>query len=682
MIGRVRGLLQALAIAALLVPMLAQAAASVVGMQLVGTSRVGRTTFDYTYKITVQNGTPALVAAKATVVSTAPATQIMKSTVSLGDVAAGATVTSTDTFTLRQDRSVPFNAAALAWTVGGASLEISLSDAFVAPNGSVVVTPTLRDASGAVMSNAGYQFVVGATPVGTVTGNAPVISGLTVSFPKLTKTLISPNPTIDPNGDYADTDPSDPNFGRETGGTYRITVTLAGGALSSNQNVTVVPSGAAQASYTANQYAAQLGNALAIALRASQTNDTLLLAQAAAALRAVDANRDFTTASLSTSSALAAPDSGLITPSQLIAKGFTAGPQDAAFATALANVATRIVQARTQVDATDTTALNQAAIDALQTALNNCKAALQALQGLRPSALGAYQQQDQINRVLGTELPRLMDAVKIKAGRMLGVVATSSIEAEPRFAAAPRLDDPFAGLLDFESGLASKSKVKSLVFDRGAPAVVSPEAMYAATRPVQFLSFFSTAFSIFTDLSGFARANIIELSITLANSLLNIEIANAINRNAPPAFGLDYCLGSASFSFVCPNYSPSTIGGFGFGRDPSAVKVAIIGCIDSYLLRNLITLRVPKSLDAFIRLSFKIISIAKSLQQDGGVAAVVVPDFIDEDFLGLTTDLMYFNSGFPRVNQGRLPCVGTVIVMNTRVGGLAALNVNLLAQCG
>ncbi len=228
MIGRVRGFLRALAIAALLVPMLAQAAASVVGMQLVGTSRVGRTTFDYTYKITVQNGTPALVAAKATVVSTAPATQIMKSTVSLGDVAAGATVTSTDTFTLRQDRSVPFNAAALAWTVGGASLEISLSDAFVAPNGSVVVTPTLRDASGAVMSNAGYQFVVGATPVGTVTGNAPVISGLTVSFPKLTKTLISPNPTIDPNGDYADTDPSDPNFGRETGGTYRITVTLAG----------------------------------------------------------------------------------------------------------------------------------------------------------------------------------------------------------------------------------------------------------------------------------------------------------------------------------------------------------------------------------------------------------------------------------------------------------------------
>lgn len=214
------------------------------------------------------------------------------------------------------------------------------------------------------------------------------------------------------------------------------------------------------------------------------------------------------------------------------------------------------------------------------------------------------------------------------------------------------------------------------------PALPSPTAMYAGTQPVQFFSFFSTMFSILTDLSGTARGNIIELSIQLANCLLNIELANAINRNSPGGLALDYCLASASFAFVCPNYMPTRIGGSGFGRDAAAMRVGLVGCLNSNLLRNLITLSVPSDLAARIRLGNKMISIISALAQNAAVAAVVVPDFIAEDDVGLGSDMLFFGNGWPDVNASRLPCVGVVIVMNTRTGGLAALNLNFLPQCG
>ena len=57
--------LAALAGFALVLPSLADAAASVTGMQLLSTVRFDRTKYDYTYAITVANGSPALTAAKA-----------------------------------------------------------------------------------------------------------------------------------------------------------------------------------------------------------------------------------------------------------------------------------------------------------------------------------------------------------------------------------------------------------------------------------------------------------------------------------------------------------------------------------------------------------------------------------------------------------------------------------------
>lgn len=684
MISRLGAWARALSLVAILVPALAHAAADVVGMQLVGSTRVGRTTFDYTYTITVRNGSPALVAGKATVTSTAAATQIVKNTVSLGDVAAGATVTSADTFTLRQDRTVPFNPASLVWKVSGLSLDIALSDAFVAPDGSVTATPTLRDGNGTVVSSAGYAFNVAATPVGTVFGASPVVSGLTVKFPRLTKKLLKANPTIDPAGLYADTDPTDPNYGKQTGGVYQVTVSIAGTALASSKNVTVLPTGTAQITYKANQYATRLGNAAALAAQARQTGSADLLNQAKAALQAVDANPDFYTTTLSVNSALAPPDGGTITAAVLAAKGFTAGAQDGAFATALAAAVNRIGQARAQLDATDPSALNQAAVDALQTALNNYKSAMQTLQGLRPSTLGTYQQQDLINQAVGTELPRLLDSSKRLLGRMLSVPTHASIETPTRYAAAEPL-----GVLPAWSVQLGVPPVPLL---RGSPRgvqaqtepsiAISPAAMYASTEPAQFADFFFTSFGIITDLAGTAKTNIVELSISLANSILNIELANYVNRSGGGGLGIDYCQGSASLSFICPNYSPSTIGGWGFGFDPAAIRVVLIGCVNSSAIANLMTLSVPNSIAAAINLMNTIVSTAQDLATNGSVAAVVVPDSIQEDWFNPDGYMLYFGNGFPRVNQGRLPCVGTVIVMNMQAGGMAAVNANFLASCG
>jgi hypothetical protein len=684
-----RAWVRALGLVALLVPLLASAAADVVGIQLLSSTRVGRSTFDYTYSITVHNGPAALVAARATVVSSAAATQIVKGVVTLGDVAAGATVTSSDTFTLRQDRTVPFNPASLVWNVSGASLDIALSDAFVPAGGSVTVTPTLRDASGNVVSTAGYAFNVTVAPVGTVTGAAPAISGLSVSFPKIVKRLIRPNPAVDPDGDFADTDPTDPNYGRQTGGAYLISVSIQGTALAGAKTVTVLPTGTAKITYKANRYASQLASAAALAAQARKTGNSDLLAQAKAALTAIDANPDFSTTVLSTTSALAPPDGGLITAGLLVAQGFTPGSQDAAFASALNNVVNRVHQAKLQLDATNTLALNQAAVDALQAALLNYKSALQSFQGLRPSTLGAYQQQDLVNRLVGTELPGLFDSIKRTIGLMLGVTTHAAADSPSNLAWDDRR---FAGnTWSFELGIPGLTLGHATEGDAlrspwpgllSAPApAAAPASMYAATKPVQFFDFFFTTFGILTDLSGTATTNIIELSITLANSIINIELANYVNRTGGAGLGIDYCQGSASFSFVCPNYSPSTIGGFGFGRDPSVIRVALVGCVPGDLLAGLLTLSAPSGIAASINFANSLLSGVQGIANLGPIAAIVTPDYIDDDWFG-GSDMLYFGGGFPRVNQGRLPCVGAVIVINKSTGGVRAVNVNFLGSCG
>jgi len=120
------GMLSVVAILALaLVPSHAAVSNLVVGSyQLVSSTRVTRTLFDFTYRAALTNtGNNSVPGVTATLTSTNPATTVIDNSLTFGVIPGGAgtqgtpAVQSLDTFTIRQDRTLPFNPAALVWTL-------------------------------------------------------------------------------------------------------------------------------------------------------------------------------------------------------------------------------------------------------------------------------------------------------------------------------------------------------------------------------------------------------------------------------------------------------------------------------------------------------------------------------------------------------------------------------------
>jgi hypothetical protein len=107
----------------------------------------------------------------------------------------------------------------------------------------------------------------------------------------------------------------------------------------------------------------------------------------------------------------------------------------------------------------------------------------------------------------------------------------------------------------------------------------------------------------------------------------------------------------------------------------------VFGCINSYALRNLLTLKAPayKDYAAAMRLISKILSLNEAAGRDQSIATVEFPDFLQPGLFEGTQ--MVFQDGWKRVNQGRLPCVGIVIVINLEAGEFRAVNMNMLAEC-
>lgn len=90
----------------------------VTALEKTGEQRVNRTTYDYTYRVSVRNNGPADAANLTATLTDAPAgTTIVSGTVTADAVAAGATVVATGQVVLRIDRTLPFNAAALVWSI-------------------------------------------------------------------------------------------------------------------------------------------------------------------------------------------------------------------------------------------------------------------------------------------------------------------------------------------------------------------------------------------------------------------------------------------------------------------------------------------------------------------------------------------------------------------------------------
>jgi hypothetical protein len=288
-----------------------------------------------------------------------------------------------------------------------------------------------------------------------------------------------------------------------------------------------------------------------------------------------------------------------------------------------------------------------------------------------------------LNAIMTVALPQLLDSMSAKSSAILLQVnptATASIQY-------------FKYLTSRRSGVSCRVPASAVA--RLQPAKFSPGGLpqrllqegskgesreLPRLKKAQLLDFFFTSFSIFTDLRGAALKNIITLSISLANDLLNIEAAKIINAQSTGALSIDFIQASSSFSFACPNYSPTTIDGTDFSQDPSRMKVALLGCINSSLIASLATLKVPKDLAAAIRLIGKITGIVKDLGRNEGPAALVIPGVVQPGIFDPDLELV-FADGWPRVNQGSIPCVGLVIVFNLDDGSFAATNIDVLGVC-
>ena len=105
---------------------------SVIAVTKVSETRVSRTVYDYVFKVTVQNGNLAQMGVTANLTAVGTGTSIMDGSAVIGDMNANALVTSTDTITLRHDRTFAFDQAALRWSVTSTASAGTLADAGLA----------------------------------------------------------------------------------------------------------------------------------------------------------------------------------------------------------------------------------------------------------------------------------------------------------------------------------------------------------------------------------------------------------------------------------------------------------------------------------------------------------------------------------------------------------------------
>lgn len=90
----------------------------ITGYELVSQTRVGRTTFDYTYRAILKNNSSSdITSATATLTSLISSVSIIDGQVTFPETAIGTTSKSTDTFKFRTDRAVKFDQSYLPWNI-------------------------------------------------------------------------------------------------------------------------------------------------------------------------------------------------------------------------------------------------------------------------------------------------------------------------------------------------------------------------------------------------------------------------------------------------------------------------------------------------------------------------------------------------------------------------------------
>jgi len=187
-----------------------QAGLSITNYQLVSETKISRSVSDFAYRADVVNtsGTarPSLT---ATVTSSVASTEVMQGSLHFTNVPANGQVTSTDTFTIRVDRSVAFDFANLHWTFAAAQNPV----ANAGPGQTVTVGATVT------LNGSGSTNPSG---VGTLTYSWAFTSRPAGSAATLT------NPTS-----------VTPTFVPDVAGPYIITLTVSNGVGTDSASVTI-----------------------------------------------------------------------------------------------------------------------------------------------------------------------------------------------------------------------------------------------------------------------------------------------------------------------------------------------------------------------------------------------------------------------------------------------------------
>ncbi len=95
-------------------------------LEVVSSRRVGRTEFEYVLRVAVTNRVASASGVRALAFSTSTNTFLVDNAVEFGDLNLGDSATSTDTFTVRHNREVPFDPSVLQWFPSARSMPLSV----------------------------------------------------------------------------------------------------------------------------------------------------------------------------------------------------------------------------------------------------------------------------------------------------------------------------------------------------------------------------------------------------------------------------------------------------------------------------------------------------------------------------------------------------------------------------
>lgn len=364
---------------------------TVVGLTKLSETRVGRTVFDYVFRITVRNGNVAQTGLAAQLTGSGPGTSVIDGNVLVGNLAPGASATPSDTITLRQDRNSAFQPGLLVWQFSAAgptpaSIALDVAQRVIGAGNPLALLPTVLDTNGQTMN----------PPPAINYALLPPGAGTAGSVPTVTNGLV--------------------NSGADTRGSFSVRATVAGTNLSATANFTVLQnnSQSANAGLHATLSAAQaaLARQLRLAAAAQQRGDSVALAAAMAAIQAAAGTVDPDRLVASTAYE---PDTGFFpTTATLSANGISPVAGDAGFGAASAQLRAKLAQITqllnqpTGNDANDGALLGQYRNDLAAIAATLASPAAQ------PSLFGVVEQADAVSDMLAKDMPLLLKAM---AGR-------------------------------------------------------------------------------------------------------------------------------------------------------------------------------------------------------------------------------------------------------------------------